>query len=54
MKVTRFVNGKKITEPFDEKTVIKHDVISDTIERVNHRLNIKQSLTDSMENSKNE
>lgn len=38
MKITRYVNGKKTTEPFDSSTVIEKDEISSAISRVNRRL----------------
>jgi hypothetical protein len=38
MRITRFVNGIKVNKPFSTETVIKSDVISSTIDRVNRRL----------------
>jgi hypothetical protein len=38
MKVTRFVNGSKITKPIDDGMVIENQVILNTIEHVNQRL----------------
>ncbi|MBQ9737688.1 MAG: hypothetical protein IJV86_04745 [Clostridia bacterium] len=38
MKVTRFVNGSKLTKPIDDGMVIENQVILNTIEHVNQRL----------------
>ena len=40
MKVTRFVNGSKVTKPIDDGMVIENQVILNTIEHVNQRLRI--------------
>ncbi len=40
MKITRFVNGKKIEKGIDSEFLIKEPIIADTIESVNRRLNI--------------
>ncbi len=38
MKITRFVNGQKISKPLGTDTVIKNEIISTIIENVNRRL----------------
>ena len=38
MKITRFVNGQKVTKPLNSETVIKNEVISQTINKVNERI----------------
>lgn len=38
MKITRFVNGQKISKPLGTDTVIKNEIISATIDAVNRRL----------------
>ena len=38
MKITRFVNGSKRTEPLTAETVIKNQVVANTIKKVNQRL----------------
>ncbi len=38
MKVTRFINGNKVSKPLDSKMVLMSDVIPNAIESVNRRL----------------
>lgn len=38
MKITRFVNGQKITKPLSAETIIKNEIVAHTIEKVNKRL----------------
>ncbi len=38
MKITRFVNGQEITKPLSSKMVIKNEIISHTINKVNQRI----------------
>ena len=38
MKVTRFINGNKIREPFLKDMVVKSEVVSRTIDNINRRL----------------
>ncbi len=45
MKITRFVNGKKINKNIDSEFLIRQPIIADTIETVNHRLRIKKEQT---------
>jgi len=47
MKITRYVNGKRTTKPFDDSTVIEKAEISSVISRVNHRLSGLQTETNS-------
>ena len=43
MKITRFVNGKKVVGSFSNELEVENEVISSAIERVNERIN-KNSL----------
>ena len=38
MRITRYVNGKRVTKPFNSDTVIENSEISQAINRVNRRL----------------
>ena len=37
MKITRYINGKKVNKALSDEIVIKNDLISGTIEKVNIR-----------------
>ncbi len=39
MKITRFVNGKKVVGGFSNELEVENEVISSAIERVNDRIN---------------
>ena len=53
MRVTRYINGNKIANPLNEKTIIKNDLISTTIQRVNRRIkNNVEIITDITEENK--
>ena len=39
MRITRFINGKKLTNSYESKPLIESDIVASTIERVNRRLN---------------
>ncbi len=54
MKVTRFVNGSKITKPIDSETIIKSDVISNTINHVNLRLKTSAETLQNMKKAQYE
>ncbi len=43
MKITRFINGKKISKGIDREFTIKEPIIADTIELVNRRLMISDN-----------
>ncbi len=40
MKVTRFINGEKLNKPISGNIFVKNQIITDTIDKVNRRLNI--------------
>ena len=42
MKVTRFINGKKINK-IDSEFLIRQSIVADTIETVNDRLKLNQN-----------
>ncbi len=44
MKVTRYINGKKINKALSEEIVIQNDLISGTIEKINHRIQTKNNI----------
>ncbi|MBR5155317.1 MAG: hypothetical protein IKW62_02400 [Clostridia bacterium] len=46
MKITRFVNGEKLNKPIDGNIFIKKEIISETIDKVNRRLNINHLAKD--------
>ena len=39
MRVTRYINGKKIVNSFENKPLIENNIVASTIEKVNRRLN---------------
>jgi len=39
MRITRFINGKKIVVPLESKPLIENDIVASTIEKVNLRVN---------------
>jgi len=41
MRVTRYVNGKKINKALSGDIVIQNDLISGTIEKINRRIQTK-------------
>ena len=44
MKITRYVNGKKVNKALSGEIVIQNDLISGTIEKVNSRfLNVQNA-----------
>ncbi len=42
MKITRYINGKKINKAIDSEYLISQPIVANTIETVNHRLKIKK------------
>ncbi len=43
MKITRFINGKKVHGAFSENIVVENELITGTIERINARMRRKPS-----------
>ena len=43
VKVTRFINGKKINK-IDREFLIRQSIVADTIETVNDRLKLNQNM----------
>ena len=39
MRITRYINGKKIANPYESRHLIENDIVAETIEKVNRRLN---------------
>lgn len=39
MRITRYINGKKLTNPYESKYTIENEMVTSTIEKVNRRLN---------------
>lgn len=39
MRITRYVNGKKLENPFENKPYIEKQIVAATIEKVNRRVN---------------
>ena len=39
MRITRYINGKKLTKPYESRLLIENDIVASTIEKVNRRLN---------------
>ncbi len=54
MRITRFLNGEKLNKPIDGNIFIKKQIISDTIDKVNHRLNINFISEDELRVEENE
>ena len=44
MKITRYVNGKKVNKALSGEIVIQNDLISGTIEKINQRVVQKDSV----------
>ena len=44
MKITRYVNGKKVNKALSGENVIQNDLISGTIEKINQRVVQKDSV----------
>ena len=51
MKITRFINGKKINKSIDSEFLIRQPIVADTIKTVNHRLKLNQ---DTLKDQSNE
>ena len=43
MRIIRYINGKKVEEPFKDNIVIENTEIASVISRVNRRLNLEKS-----------
>ena len=41
MRITRFINGRKVCETFSENIVVENEVITGTIDRINARIKRK-------------
>jgi len=56
MKITRYVNGKRIERPLDSGTVIKNDEMAQAIYMANHRLNgvVNQRVNKIIKEAENE
>ncbi len=39
MRITRYINGKKVKSPYESRPLIENDIVTATIEKVNRRLN---------------
>lgn len=44
MRVTRYVNGKRINKALSGDIVIQNDLISGTIEKINRRIQTKNDV----------
>ena len=44
MKITRFINGKKVEKGFTEEIVIQNELISGTIEKINRRIHTNDDV----------
>ncbi len=44
MKITRYVNGKKVNKALSGEIVIQNDLISGTIEKINRRIQTKNDV----------
>ena len=43
LRITRFINGRKVYETFSENIVVENEVITGTIDRINARIKRKHS-----------
>jgi hypothetical protein len=53
MKITRFLNGRKINGLVSNNIILKNSIISSTIDRVNRRHNPDEYLTETRQEQKN-
>lgn len=44
MKITRYVNGRKINRALSEEIVIQNELISGTIEKINRRIHTNNDV----------